>query len=584
MSFFLANPWGLLAFGAIPLLVGIYFLRERSREVHISTLFLLKHSHPTTTGGLRFEQFRNTFPFWLQILAICILTWLLTEPRWLRIENRYTMVVVLDSSASMQAFKNNTLSTLTNRLNKWSASAKQTDWHLLETGPRRPPLYAGSVVADLLKAADEQWDPNLGHHQFMDSLMVARSLIPADGGQILFVTDHETDLPADIAVLSCGTAIDNVGISGASVTQIDGRTQWHVLVTNHSMTTQSRTFTVQAVGKTTLDQGQRLRDPQTVTLNPGTSKTLSSQWPAEWPTHIVMALSPDQFALDDLFPLTVPQPRIVNFENLVRGSDAELLVRMISAADDVAVKQSTDQRTADLVIDHINDLKPRNSILLTTDRTGTSDGSTDKKIFEPGWIAAEDHPLVSDLGWGSLLTGPVGEATLSPSDEPLLWKGNKAMAFLRPGVSENGDRVDSLILNWDLSNSSAEKSIPFLILIRRFIEHVREDIPRSWSENFETGQMISLPNTHQVRAPDSPCFFTKPLARTQAGDSQKVHGSAQFVDTREADFIDAKHVDTLAEAYRTQVFKQSEEDPWKVAWISLATAALLLAWSRRASQ
>ena len=36
-SLFFANPWGLLALAAVPVLVGIHWLQERSRRVRAST-------------------------------------------------------------------------------------------------------------------------------------------------------------------------------------------------------------------------------------------------------------------------------------------------------------------------------------------------------------------------------------------------------------------------------------------------------------------------------------------------------------------------------------------------------------------
>ena len=53
MSFFLANPWGLLVLAAIPAIVAIHFLQEQSRHVRASTLFLLEHARPTSEKGFR---------------------------------------------------------------------------------------------------------------------------------------------------------------------------------------------------------------------------------------------------------------------------------------------------------------------------------------------------------------------------------------------------------------------------------------------------------------------------------------------------------------------------------------------------
>ena len=99
MGIFFANPWGLLALAALPAIVAIHFLQEQSRRVRSSTLFLLERAAPLPAGGIRFEKFRNSLPFWMQILAALALAWLLADPRWVRNDSRQTVAVVLDSSA-----------------------------------------------------------------------------------------------------------------------------------------------------------------------------------------------------------------------------------------------------------------------------------------------------------------------------------------------------------------------------------------------------------------------------------------------------------------------------------------------------
>ena len=77
---FFANPWGLLALAAIPAIVAIHFLQEQSRRVRASTLFLLERAAPMPAGGIRLERFRNSLPFWMQVLAAAALAWLLADP------------------------------------------------------------------------------------------------------------------------------------------------------------------------------------------------------------------------------------------------------------------------------------------------------------------------------------------------------------------------------------------------------------------------------------------------------------------------------------------------------------------------
>ena len=82
MNLILTNPWGLLALLGIPLLILIYYLRRKAQVVTVSTLFLLKRTQRESKAGKRFETFSNSLPFWLQVLAILLLTWILVQPRY----------------------------------------------------------------------------------------------------------------------------------------------------------------------------------------------------------------------------------------------------------------------------------------------------------------------------------------------------------------------------------------------------------------------------------------------------------------------------------------------------------------------
>ena len=100
-----ANPLALWALLALPVILAIHCLHERARRLRVSTLFLLERVAPESASGARFERLRNSLPLWLQLIAAALIAWLLAEPRWVRADSVQTVVVVLDSSASMSAFK-----------------------------------------------------------------------------------------------------------------------------------------------------------------------------------------------------------------------------------------------------------------------------------------------------------------------------------------------------------------------------------------------------------------------------------------------------------------------------------------------
>lgn len=583
MSFFLANPWGLLALAAIPAIVAIHFLQEQSRRVRTSTLFLLEHAQPTDDEGFRLERFRNSLPFWMQLLAACALAWLLAEPRWIRSEPRQTVAIVLDSSASMQAFRRETLDALAARLQAWDAAASHTDWHLLETGPRRPPLYAGRSLDDLVKAAADRWQPAVGTHAFDDALVAARAIVPGDAGAVILVTDRPAAVPAGAAVLSVGKPFDNVGFSACGVDVVNGKAGWRALVTNHGDTPRTAEVTMRAAGDGGLAEGEPLAAPRKLELAPGQSQTLAAEWPADGRDRLVLTLDADRFPLDDALPLVRPLPRRVRVENVLSGPLGDLLGKMIAVADGVDAAAPGGQ--ADLVIDRLGNAPTTSGVVVTVDHA-VADGDANenpaaKPSFDPAWVAAEDHPLTRDLGWGGLLSGPAGETGLNAADVPLVWKGGRPLTFLRTTASSGGRRIESLILNWDLANSTAARTPALVVMLERFVERVRGEIPRGWADNFDTGQMIPLPGGLRARAPEAPGFFAMPLAAAEGEPRQVVTGAAQFADARECDFRKATPADTLDAVRMERILKRSVEDPWAPLWVAVAAAALLVAWGWR---
>jgi hypothetical protein len=572
MSVFFANPWGLLALAAVPAIVAIHFLQEQSRRVRTSTLFLLEHAQPTSAGGVRLERFRNSLPFWMQILAACAIAWLLADPRWVGVEVRQTVAVVLDSSASMQAVRRETLAALAARLRNWEAAADRTDWHLLETGPRRPPLYAGPALNALVRAAEERWQPGLGGHSFADAVAAARALAPVDAGGVILVTDRPVPVPAGVAVLSVGTAWDNVGFSGGMVEGGDGTASWRALVTNHGDAPQVREFTARAADARAVAAGEPLAAPQRIELAPGQTRSFTAAWPAGRDA-LVLTLAPDRFSLDDALPFVKPVPRQVRVANLLSGTVGELVGRMVAVADGVALVDAAAE--ADLVIAALDTQPATSAVLVAMDPSG-AEGAP--RGLDPAWVAVEDHPLTRDLGWGGLLSGPAGDIRLTAADTPLVWKGARPLAFLRTTLLDGGARVESLVLNWDLASSTAARTAAVVVMLQRFVERVRGRIPRGWAENVETGQLIPLPDGRQPRAPDAPGFFTIPLLLPTGDARQLMTGAAHFADARECDFREAAPVDTLDTIRLERIRKRAVEDPWAALWVAVVAAALLAAW------
>ncbi|HVJ45894.1 MAG TPA: BatA domain-containing protein, partial [Luteolibacter sp.] len=105
----LTNPLGLLALLGIPAVLAIHFLQRKAVELPVSTLFLLERTQREAASGRRFDRLIPSIPLWMQLLAVLLLTWFLTEPRYPKSGTVQRLAIVLDSSASMTVFKEEAL-------------------------------------------------------------------------------------------------------------------------------------------------------------------------------------------------------------------------------------------------------------------------------------------------------------------------------------------------------------------------------------------------------------------------------------------------------------------------------------------
>ena len=94
--------WALLA---IPLITAIHFLQHKTKTQATATLFLLEALVPEAHEGNAWDRLRASRSFWMQILAVLLLTWVLAAPAWPGKDSGQTVVFILDDSANMTPFR-----------------------------------------------------------------------------------------------------------------------------------------------------------------------------------------------------------------------------------------------------------------------------------------------------------------------------------------------------------------------------------------------------------------------------------------------------------------------------------------------
>ena len=99
----LSYPLALLGLVGVPLLIGIYLLRNRFRRQPVSSLMLWLDPREARQGGTRIRRLQTPLLFLLELLAILLLVLAATGPRVRLQQTARPLVVVLDDSYSMLA-------------------------------------------------------------------------------------------------------------------------------------------------------------------------------------------------------------------------------------------------------------------------------------------------------------------------------------------------------------------------------------------------------------------------------------------------------------------------------------------------
>lgn len=573
-SFYFANAAGFWALLGVPAVLLIHLLQQKTRRLPVSTLFLLQNLAPESIPGRSLQKLRRSVPLALQLLLVLLLAWMLAEPRWLRPESSQTLVVMLDSSASMSAFREDAAQALKAKLPDWEKGVAHTDWVLMESDGRKPLLYRGGDRAQFL-AALASWRPGSVSHDLAPALELAQA-VRGGQGRIVAVTDHEAELPAGIGLLAVGRPLANVGFSGVAAEQGKDGPRWRAAVQNYSDAPQTRTWRMEGA-----DSGTA---PEPLRLEPRQVKVLGGSFPPGR-DRIELVLQEDAFPLDDRLPVILPSPKPLAYILAAGGQAGHFFQRLAEGVP--ALASVPDQNAADVAVVSRRlgqPVRESGSAILFYAKENT------EGTYNPQPVVAEDHPLVRGVNWQGFLGGGPGLFELADADRVLLWQGNLPLVLLR---EKEKSRV--LIFNFDFEHSNAARLPAFVVLVNRFLDSVRAKKAAAWAENYETNQplkVVSDPDLGPVnysgpegketlsaeqaaagRAPGVPGFFA-----LEQGKKTLLSGAAHFGDPREADLGEAASVERLLAVSNETLRKNTEADPLVPVWILLALAALGLSW------
>jgi Aerotolerance regulator N-terminal len=569
-----ANPLGLLTLLAIPAILAIHFLQRKSITLPVSTLFLLERTQREATSGRRFERLIPSVPLWMQLLAVLLLTWFLSEPRFKKENSVQRIAVVLDSSASMTVFKKDAIAALREKLPTLKGSASSMEFTLLPCTPGAERLYSGDS-AEALLAALETFSPNTGIIDPSYALRLARSIVSKDG-IVIYLTDTPAEsLPYEAGILSVGKPTENVGFTGISFAEKEGALTFQAIVRNYGDSPATRTWSLSASNGST--------EPRQFEIAPKAFVTLSAAFP-EGAENVRLTLSPDAFTLDDILPIIAPKPKSLDIFTAASPAFADLTQKLLRSL--ASTRPSNDAASSDLVITSYDPLDPilpdTNAILFVEDPTSAGK-------YLKGGILAEAHPLMDGINWQALLVRETLQLPRRSEDRVLLWQEKRPLIFLR----ENEGNQKVLCFNFDLRLSNATQQPAFIVLLHRFAESLRAAKIAAESLNLETAQSIriasapgipvkvaatdsagkSIPAPISNLAPPSPGFLT-----VTQGENTLLKAAVHFADTREADLTACAPAELNGLANSASLELHTSPDPLARLWVLILLAVLLIAW------
>lgn len=528
-----ANPWGLLALLALPVIAGIHLFHRRFPPLVVGGTHLWGLPRETPIAGRKQERLPISLTLLLELLAALLIALLLSQPRLGDWGTAKHLIIVLDHSASMQAqpagelsFRDAVVNLARERIADLNRGSRVT---VIRSGHR--PVTLAGPAARPQQALDvlDDWQPTAASHDAQTAWDLAAQFA-GDSGEVLFLTDRmpaeDRPLPRQMSVVAVGQPLPNVLLTSARRKRGIGDEAGSVYVRLVNYSGESTAAIVK--GSLTTDDGKPgavvFQSP--VTLPPG------GEVPRLFPLandvgEIVVEVSTatDGLALDNRATLPVPGERTVKYALELPADDpsTKQIKRVFSVLPDLVI---TTRERANLVLSTPTPLPSSDRELwwlgigplsrteaareATTDLTGP-------------YILEKNHPLVDGLSLGQLIWRGAQPLTLDAA--PLI-----ACDRLPLLVQLNGTKTTAFILNADLepaANSSTGRSQladseNWPILLSNLVELRREDLPGLRRANYRVGETVRFrwndaESLQLVPIEPSPTLTERPLAQDNRG-------------------------------------------------------------------
>ena len=500
---FFEFPWALTALIALPTVVALYLLRNRSKKQIVSALFLWATPNQSSSQGQRFQKVQSG---WLLLLELLILTFLALAAadlhvRWLRQDA--PTVLILDDSWSMQTSKQQAIEKIQN----W-VSQKRIVFpvQIVRVGKTASP--DGEPCSYLADLADRlnQWSNDGMNAPECDNFTLKETIerFCSSGKPVhaVVITDHpRPDLAQDgkVTVLSVGKADSNLAFTSASrfPSAVDGLDVVIVEIANLSIQKQTVKcqLNVESQSSQTLDPVEiPVGESVEIKTSVPSDKTAALELPKdvlEIDNRVILSPLPRQLVrvrLDVSNPVLAPAVK----KAVDLAQDGQRKVEIVSSNEDLLVTDSPASVSGALV----NQLQ--------FDVPSVPLDKIDPTIYKGPYIANSSNSLMTGTDFSGVLWGvEKSDWRVENTESSLLSVGDIPLIVQR--VTTNGVSVVRMRFIPELSNLIQSPNFP--IFIYNVLKQSAETIPGLQTSSLSAGEALVF---HSQRSASEPLEIQSP--------------------------------------------------------------------------
>ncbi len=464
----LAFPIALFGLLAVPALVAVYWLRNKHRRQVVSSLMLWADEGKPKEGGLVLDRLRTPLTFFLELLAILLLTLAAAGPMVNARAEGGVLTIVLDDSFSMLAGRADS------PRNRAAAAAEEE----LESGGydsvkivlagEKPSLLgeAGGRPAQI-RPLLARWNCPEPSANLEEAIAFAFALA-GSRGRVLVLTDHPQSHLADAEAntrlrwLAFGKDSSNVAIVNATRTANDAGERCMIEIVNLSREAAKATLVVEDYADLAATQARQLAAYDLDLAPNAGNRVVFNLKPGAGPMRARIA--DDALAIDNVAVLLPQSRKHVRVELRIGDEKLKASVEKALLAAGIAELNS---RSAELVFADDEQITERGSETWTVQFIAEHDAVS----YAGPFVIDRGHPLAEGLSldgvvWAAGRTPSAGRPIITAGDVALLTDVERAGSHnlrwrLKPDLSTLQDTPAWPVLIWNLIDWRASQAPGF---------------------------------------------------------------------------------------------------------------------------